>query len=364
MFRKIVVTTFLGMLFPAVSRAESLAEAPACHMSIPDSAMRQEAMDFIRNLPPGLQSRQESAVRQAIGGDSSALEIVRASRNRRAEPMEGVEVADLDGPYRLFSPSGVPGELPLLIYLHGGGWCFGSPDSCSAFCMSLVREGRVKVLAVDYPLAPEHPFPAPLTASVEAVRFAFENAERYGFDTAAISIGGDSAGGNLALATALYPAFSAGTDGQAVVTTDMEVLSFPLKSLLLFYPVTKVWNDGSPSWMEYGDGFGLDGSIMEAFNEAYLAGRDPAHPLISPYCASDSALAQLPPVLMINADHDILRDQGEEMCVRLTGAGTDVTHMVLPGTTHLFITVAGQPAAFSAAVKASAAFLSGRNAER
>ncbi|MDE5979341.1 MAG: alpha/beta hydrolase, partial [Muribaculaceae bacterium] len=140
--------------------------------------------------------------------------------------------------------------------------------------------------------------------------------------------------------------------------------SFPLKSLLLFYPVTKVWNDGSTSWMEYGDGFGLDGSIMEAFNEAYLAGRDSAHPLISPYCASDAALAQLPPVLMINADHDILRDQGEEMCVRLTGAGTDVTHMVLPGTTHLFITVEGQPAAFSAAVKASAAFLSGGNAER
>ena len=318
-----------------------------------DSAMRREGAAFIARMPEGLQARQEKAVRMAIAGNCTLLEEVRASRNGVETLPDEVRATDIQGKYRLYAPVlSSSKKLPLLIYLHGGGWCFGSINSCSRFCMELVREAGVAVLAVEYPLAPEHPYPAALTCCTEAVSFAFNQAEAYGFDTENISIGGDSAGGNLALATALHLVYAR----QMLAVTDSA--SIPrLRSIVAFYPVTKVWNDRSDSWRQYGQGYGLDGSIMEAFNEAYLQGANPDLPLISPYNAPLEHLAQFPSVLMINAEKDILCEQGRQMCDKLTEAGVDVVHEVLPGTTHLFITVAGQPTAFGKAVRATSEFL-------
>ncbi len=315
--------------------------------------MEREAIDFISHMPRDLQDSQERAVRLAMRGDMSALEAVRKSRNGLTALPEGVSATDIEGKYRLYVPARSGSLLPVLVYLHGGGWCFGSINSCVRFCSELVSEGGIAVLAVEYPLAPENPYPAPLDCCVKAVCFAFEHASEYGLDPKGISIGGDSAGGNLAMATALRLVHEKGMDD--------DVLSdgrFPdIRSLVLFYPVVKVWNDGSDSWIRYGKGFGLDGSIMEAFNEAYVGTDDPALPFISPYCAPKEDLAQLPSVLIVNADHDILRDQGGEMYARLREAGVAADREVLPGTTHLFITVPGQPTAFRRAVMLAACFL-------
>lgn len=317
-------------------------------------SMRAEAHEFIKNMPPELQSRQERAVRLAITGNRNALDSVRVARNTTFELPSSVESIEIEGKYRLYLPSQKSASpIPVLIYLHGGGWCFGSVNSCAAFCSELVKESGIAVLAAEYPLAPENPYPAPLMFCVQTVEWAFEHSEEYGLDKNSISIGGDSAGGNLALSTALYLAEKNHTEKN--FTSPRAPRS--LKSLVLFYPVVKAWNDNSISWKKFANGFGLDGDIMEAFNEAYTAGNDPQLPLISPFCAPDDALSLLPETLIINADHDILRDQGKEMADRLEEAGVKVTRVVFPGTTHLFITVKGQPTAFIQAVTLTSAFI-------
>ncbi len=325
------------------------------YMAIEAQSMESEAIEFISGMPSDLQVKQENAVRAAINGDCAALDAVRNSRNSPSELPEGVASTDIDGKYRLYSPETMSAaSAPLLIYLHGGGWCFGSINSCSRFCSSLVRNSGIKVLAVEYPLAPEHPYPAALNSCVEALNFAFENASELGIDPEAVSIGGDSAGGNLALATALWLIYA-----KEQLNGNPEQSQLPdIKSLVLFYPVVKAWNDGSESWQNYGLGYGLDSMIMNTFNEAYIGENAPELPLISPYCASIGHLSQMPPTLIINADHDILRDQGKEMYERLTEAGVTARREVFPGTTHLFITVPGQPTAFDKSVKLTGEFLS------
>lgn len=338
------------LVMSAVLSGGSLSSGYNCNHAN-DSVMTAQAKAFVENMPEGLQSRQEEAVRLALAGDNSILENVRSSRNVTVELPRGVRALDINGKYRIYEPEvRTDVKLPVLIYLHGGGWCFGSINSCSRFCAELVKESGIAVLAVEYPLAPENPYPAALNFCTETVGWVYEHAKEYGFDRERISIGGDSAGGNLALAVALNMIKMSENHHD-----DFFVPS--LRSLVLFYPVVKVWNDGSLSWKMYGKGFGLDGGIMEAFNEAYLDGMNPETLLVSPFCASAEHLALLPEVLMINADHDILRDQGEEMCDKLLAAGVKVTHKVLPGTTHLFITVAGQQAAFSQSVALASSFL-------
>ena len=224
--------------------------------------------------------------------------------------------------------------LPLLVYLHGGGWTIGSINSCARYCAAMADNG-VAVLAVDYRLAPEHPFPAGLNDCIDAVKTASDSLATWQCNS--ISLGGDSSGGNLAVAAAL-----AG-------------LPCRVAGLVLFYPVTEAYADNSESWIEYGEGYGLDAALMDAFNDAYTD--DSRNPLVSPALASDSTLVSLPPLLLVAAERDILRSQGEKFAVRLEKLGVDVTHRLIPGSVHLFITVPGQPAAFDEAVRQSRVFL-------
>lgn len=316
--------------------------------------MADEADRFLSAMPENLQKKQEAAVREGIAAQLDALVAVRNSRNVCAPLPAGVSATDIGGKYRLYMPDSLGHDpVPVLIYMHGGGWCFGSVNSCSKFCGELCRRASIAVLAVEYPLAPEHPYPAALNACVDAVQYVFDNAGVYNFDTGAVSAGGDSSGGNLALATALRLSCA-----RAMVQNKPDEAAIPrLESLLLFYPVVKAWNDNSRSWQLYDSGYGLNSGIMEAFNEAYLTDNDAELPFISPFCAPADILATLPRTLIVNAERDILADQGAAMYQKLNSAGVDVSHCVYPGAVHLFITVEGQPAAFESAVAASAAFL-------
>lgn len=316
------------LICPADAAAEDADSGFLCDV-------RVQADSFLRNMPEKLQAQQAEAIHKAMAGDTGMLAKVRQSRNRVVQLPAGVCRTDVGNGLALFRSTHYDSDtIPLLVYLHGGGWVIGSVNSCSRYCGAMAAKG-VAVLAVDYMLAPEHPFPEGLDDCVAAVRFAIDRMEQW--KCSGISIGGDSSGGNLAIATAL---------------------SFPentFSSLITFYPVTKAYADDSGSWKKYGVGFGLDSALMDAFNNAYTA--DCRNPLVSPAEADDVALMKLPPVLMVAAERDILRDQGQEFVNRLKNLGKEARYVLIPGSVHLFITVDGQPSAFNLSVEESAAFI-------
>mgnify|MGYP001107862181 CR=1 FL=1 len=149
-----------------------------------------------------------------------------------------VSCGDHEVPVRIFSP---PGRMrhAILLFFHGGGWVLGGIGSCARFCAELAAAGHVLVLAADYRLAPEHPFPQGLDDCMRAVETALRRASEWGGSPERVSVGGDSSGGNLALAVALR--------------RRAEGLP-PLRSLVLFYPVVTARADGSASWKRYGQG--------------------------------------------------------------------------------------------------------------
>lgn len=299
--------------------------------------MLAEERAFLSNMKPGLQHTQMLAVRAAMNGDYTALQQIRQSRNQAPVLPEGVTAKHLSPDLCLFSPSApAKRKRPLLLYLHGGGWCFGSINSCARFCAALAIEADCCVAALNYSLAPAFPFPAPLNDCQQAFAYLKEHAEEWGCDSSRVSVGGDSAGGNLALTTALS------------VSGVSKVISI--------YPVTKLFTESTPSWRKYATGYGDDAELLEAFNEAY-AGGNTKNPLVSPGLASDSALQSLPPVLIISAAHDILFDQTQELSSRLRRLQHPLSYHVYPTATHLFITVPGQPTAFNEAVKTVAGYL-------
>ena len=327
-----------------------------------EEVFRREADAFLASLPAGWQERWRRAVRQAAAGDGRALAEVRRSRNGMPPLPEGVRAVRIAPRMMLYVPAApsasvtsvVPvssaahaasasGPLPLLVYFHGGGWVLGGIGSCARFCAELAAAGHVLVLAADYRLAPEHPFPQGLDDCMRAVETALRRASEWGGSPERVSVGGDSSGGNLALAVALR--------------RRAEGLP-PLRSLVLFYPVVTARADGSASWKRYGQGAALDGTLMETFSLAYASGRE-EFPLVSPAAASDAELAGLPPLLLVAAGRDILRDQGEAFAERLLRLGVAVRREELAGAVHLFVTVPGQERAFRRAVALAREFLAG-----
>ena len=307
--------------------------------------MREQADSFLRNMPASLQHTQRLAIAKAIGGDCSDLEAVRNSRNTAPEISRTVRTRELSPTARLYEPAAATDKkLPLLIYFHGGGWTFGSINSCGRFCNAMAATGRMKVLAVEYRLAPEYPFPHGLNDCQNAILYAHRHAGELMTDSTRITVGGDSSGGNLAIASAL----SGQCDGL-------------LASLVLFYPVTKAFADETCSWRKYGEGYALDSSLMNEFNSAYTRGAAERNHLIDVGLSDSEELSRLPKTLLIAVGRDILRDQGIEFAEK---AGTDkVTRIEFPEAVHLFITVPGQDEAFNTAVRIASAFITEDSAE-
>ena len=292
----------------------------------------QEAAAFLAVRDRRVQATQIAAIRRATSGETNNLKAVRTARNTWASLPAGVEAEAVSPTLRLYRPKGGR-NLPLLVYLHGGGWVIGSLASCSAFCGAVAAKGHA-VLALDYSLAPEHPFPFALNDVCATFRAVASDPTRYCADPTRLSIGGDSSGGNLALAAALV----------------LQKERLVPHALVLYYPVTEARADGSKSWHAFATGYGMDAAFMDVCLVAYLNGHDAADPLVSPAFATDEQLRGLPPVHILGADRDVLRDQGRRFARRLESLGHSVRAEVLPGSTHLFVTVKGQPSAFAYAV--------------
>ena len=233
---------------------------------------------------------------------------------------EVLEMRDVDAggvPSRLYRPSH-DNDLGLLVYFHGGGWVIGDIETHDDICRAIANLSGHAVLSVDYRLAPEFPFPAPLDDCLTATRWAFDHATELGCDNARIAVGGDSAGGNLAAAVALE--------------TDV-----PLRCQILIYPATDAtMQHGSIN--ENADGLILTRDAMFWFYAHYLkGGSDPKNPRVSPQFASDASLAKMPPTLVITAEYDPLRDEGEAFAIRLSTLGVTTSLVRFYGQVHGFI---------------------------
>ena len=214
--------------------------------------------------------------------------------------------------------------LPTLVYFHGGGWVWANVDTHDRMTREYAAAGQVAVVSVDYALSPEAKFPQALLECIEVVRFVADRGADWGLDGGRLFVGGDSAGGNLALATALL---LRDTGGPA------------LKGILANYPVSDARFD-TPSYRAYGaGGYGLSTERMAFYWSVYVPHEiDRLHPLAAPLRAD---LTGLPPVMVLLAELDVLRSEGEALIAKLIAAGVAVESETFSGTVHGFLRATG-----------------------
>jgi acetyl esterase len=254
----------------------------------------------------------------------SGMSVAEARANARHEakvtdaqppiPMLRVQELEIPGPggtilARLYVPGGLAPDtpMPLTIFFHGGGWVIGDLDTHDGVCRFLAAAAGAAVLAIDYRLAPEHPFPAAVEDAWAGFAWVASNAPELGIDPDRIGIAGDSAGANLAAVVCLLARAGAG--------------AMPAMQLLI-YPPTDAAAD-LPSRRLFAEGFLLTKDDMDTFQRHYLPpGTDAADPRASILLAPD--LSGLPPAYVATAGFDPLRDEGEAYALRMREAGVQV----------------------------------------
>jgi acetyl esterase len=220
-----------------------------------------------------------------------------------------------------------------VFFLHGGGWVLGDLRTHMKFICELAIRSRSVVAFIDYPRAPEHPFPLPLEACITALTEVLESAESLQLDRTRFAIGGDSSGGNLTAAL--------------IFSLIERKLPLPARQILL-YPVTNHdWT--TPSYKEFRSNPNLSQATMEWFWNNYLAEKSlGADPRVSPLQAANEIFAQFPPTLLITCEYDVLRDEGEQFAAHLIRAGVDVTALRWLGALHGFLVTESLSASTSA----------------
>ncbi len=247
------------------------------------------------------------------------------------DPPGGVEVQDgsIPGPgdempTRLYRPENVTGPLPILVYFHGGGFVIGDLDTHDIPCRRLCLSAGCLVVSVDYRLAPEHPFPAPVDDAWAATRWVVDHATDLGGDPSLVAVGGDSAGGNLAAVVCHL----AKQDGAPA-----------LVSQLLIYPGTDA-TGGMPSHKTLGHGYRLTNELMDWFTAHYFSGGGDRRAFnVSPLFADE--FAGLAPAVVLIAGYDPLKDEGRAYADKLRGAGVPTEFIEYEGMIHGFITMGG-----------------------
>ena len=225
-------------------------------------------------------------------------------------------------PLRLYRPAGAPEAalLPVLVYFHGGGFVIGDLDTHDVLCRELANGAGCAVVAVDYRLAPEYPFPCAVDDCLAATYWVRKNAQELGLDATRLAVGGDSAGGNLAAVVSLL-ARDAG--------------DLPIVFQLLIYPATDA-RCSAPSHQTNGQGYLLTTESMAYYLGHYFrTAQDKLSDRASPLLSQD--LSRLPPALVLTAGYDPLRDEGLQYAQRLSEAGNGVTAVCFERQIHGFI---------------------------
>ncbi len=236
-----------------------------------------------------------------------------------------VDVCTIEGPHgdlalRIYSPDGEPGAARgAVLFIHGGGWTIGSAAAYDPIAKTIAAGADVVVVSVDYRLAPEHPFPVAYDECWTALQWLADDVADLGIDPRRLAVMGDSAGGNLSAVLAQRALASGGPH---------------LAAQILVYPAVDADLD-RPSYVENGAGYFLERSAMTFFWDSYTAaGADRFDERLSPLRAA--SLAGLPPALVITAEFDPLRDEGEAYADSLAAAGVEVERTRYDGMIHGF----------------------------
>lgn len=282
---------------------------------------------------PVSEARAMAAGFEQLAGDADAVFRI---ENRKIPGGAG------DIPVRIYSPEG-GGPFPGAVYLHGGGWVIGDLDTHDHICRAISKRAGAVVVAVDYRRAPEHQFPAALEDNAEATSWVAANSAALGIDPRRLCIAGDSAGANMA----------------TVVAAGARQAQRPRLALqVLVYPVTDLTSFSTASHREFGEDHFLTRSLMEWFLSHYIPrAADRATPDASPFLAPD--LSGLPPALVITAECDPLRDEGEAYARRLQDQGVAVTLTRYDGMIHPFLHFLGVTSSAQKAVDQMAAAIRG-----
>jgi acetyl esterase len=261
---------------------------------------------------------------QLEGEPTAVREMMALAPRPPGEPVAAVEERTIHAggvsiPVRIYRPDSERAWKPGLVWFHGGGWVIGNLDSADGAARMVCNASGCVVVSVDYRLAPEHKFPAAADDCYAATKWVAEHAAELGIDTSRIAVGGDSAGGNLAAVVAQMARDAGGPR---------------IRFQALVYPVTD-YDFGTGSYTDNADGYLLTKSSMVWFWGHYLNDdADGAHPKASPIRHAD--LKGLPPAIVITAEFDPLRDEGEAYAERLRGCGVPVEVKRYEGQIHGF----------------------------
>ncbi|HTN80747.1 MAG TPA: alpha/beta hydrolase [Acidimicrobiales bacterium] len=297
-----------------------------------DPAARQ-ILDLIDQM--GFKLGGEGIAPQALREQMAAMEAMApempAVASSEWKTIEGI-------PCQVIEPVGAgEGALPILIWIHGGGFVIGSAANSEGTARRLANGAGSIVVNVDYPLAPESRFPAQPTACNAVAKWVVEHAAELGGDASRIAVGGDSAGGNLS----------------AIVANNVAGICYQL----LVYPVVDI-TMSFPSIKENAEGYLLTKESMDWFMSHYYdEGTDVTQPLLSPLFAGDEVLAKAPPAHVITAEFDPLRDEGEAYAEKLRSLGVPTTNTRYDGQIHGFFSMVGMMPAAEAAQSESITLL-------
>jgi acetyl esterase len=257
---------------------------------------------LVAGMASSAPARPTSLAERRLQADSTMV-LARVPEPGTIVTEEEISVAGGAIRVRITSPEGAAGPLPGLLFVHGGGWFQGNLDTAEVECGPMATAARCVVVSVAYRLAPEHPYPVPLEDCVAAWTWLHEHADRLGIDPSRVAIAGTSAGGNLAAALCLV-ARDRGLPMPLVQLLDVPALDLTLTSA---------------SVADVGDGAGLTATDVREFVDFYRGDERADHPRISPLLEAD--LSGLPPAVVVVAEHDPVRDDGERWVQALHEAG-------------------------------------------
>ncbi len=290
--------------------------------------------DYSKTDPGMVQFLNQFYGAEVVGFEAIGLENARAMLDAFPDMVDApaaeigeirdLEIDGADGPLkaRLYRPENAKPDSPGLIFYHGGGWVMGGIASHDRPCRRFCKLADIPVLAVDYRLAPEHPYPAANDDAIASFHWACAHAAELGMDKNRLAVAGDSAGGYISAAIALKLRGSA--KGEPALQ-------------LLIYPALRPFGD-APSHKEFGEGFALDEGDIKFFTDSYFRekGNDP-DPEVWPLLSKD--LSGVAPAIIVTGGQDPLQDDGFDYSKALQEVGVPVVHQHYPGMTHGFLSM-------------------------